>query len=499
MFRKLEYKWLVAIVFVIGMFMDTLDTTIVNVAIPKLGAQLGAGASIQWVATGYMLSLAVWIPGSGWIGDKFGTKKVFLFALTMFTAASALCGAAESVNQLIAFRILQGVGGGMLTPVGTAMLYRAFPPAERARASAVLTIPIVIAPALGPVLGGFIVDNFSWRWIFYINLPIGALGIVFASIFLKEEKQPRSGSFDIMGFLLSGAGLAMLLYGLDLAHEVNEQQAVIYGWSHPFTLAMLGGGALCFSALVFVETRVVKQPMLHLRLFGQRMFRNGNITAFLTFGGFIAGVFLLPFYVQTFRGESALTSGLVQLPQAIGVILVGRVVAIKYPQVGPKRFLLSGVLGASLATLGLLFVGATTPLLVPAALFFVRGVFMAQVFIPLNAATFSQISGRETGNASALYQTTRQIGSSLAVALAFTIMGWRLPIRIKDAVSSLPATADAAAHAAAKAVGQVGAFHDAVLACGIISLLGIVGVLLIRDEDAAASMGKKSDDGAGAH
>ncbi|HPH67723.1 MAG TPA: MFS transporter, partial [Kofleriaceae bacterium] len=172
---------------------------------------------------------------------------------------------------------------------------------------------------------------------------------------------------------------------------------------------------------------------------------------------------------------------------------------LKYPAIGPKRFLLSGVIGASLATFGLVFVGATTSLWVPAALFFVRGVFMAQVFIPLNAATFSKISGRETGNASALYQTVRQIGSSLAVALSFTIMGWRMPIRVNAALAELTTGADGAAHAAATAVGQVAAFHDAVLACSLISLLGLVGVLLIRDEDAAASMGKKSDDGASAH
>ena len=492
MFRKLEYKWLVAIVFVIGMFMDILDTTIVNVALPKLGGQLGSSESIQWVATGYLLSLAIWIPGSGWIGDKFGTKRVFIFALAMFTAASALCGAANSINQLIIFRILQGVGGGMLTPVGTAMLYRAFPPAERAKASAVLTIPIVIAPALGPVLGGFIVDNLSWRWIFYINLPIGLIGLVFAAVFLKEEKQPRTGSFDIYGFILSGVGLALVLYGLDAAHMPK------YGWGSSVTLSTLFGGIACFATLVLVETRV-KEPMLHFRLFRDRMFRNGNLTGFFAFGGFIAGVFLLPFYVQVYRGESALTSGLVQLPQAVGVILVGRIVAMKYPQIGPKRFLLVGVIGASAATFGLIFVGVSTPLYIPAALFFARGVFMAQVFIPLNAATFSQISGRETGNASALYQTIRTVGSSVGVALAFTIMGWRAPTHIKQAVSVLPATADAAAHHTATTVGQVAAFHDAILACAVLSIIGLIGVVLMRDSDAAASMGKKSEASADAH
>ena len=161
--KKIEYKWIVAIAFVLGMFMEILDTTIINTAIPTLAKDFVATpATMEWVILGYLLSLAIFIPSSGWIGDKFGTKKTFLFALTMFTLASMLCGQANTLGQLIAFRLLQGVGGGMLTPVGTAMLYRAFPPEERARASAVLIIPSVIAPALGPVVGGAIVTNTSW-------------------------------------------------------------------------------------------------------------------------------------------------------------------------------------------------------------------------------------------------------------------------------------------------------------------------------------------------
>src|SRR5206468_10678327 len=168
--RRLEYKHLVAIVFITGLFLDILDATVVNVALPTLGRDFGAGAtSLEWVVTGYLLSLAVWIPASGWVGDRFGTKKTFLFALVVFTTGSAACGAAWSVQSLIAFRLLQGVGGGMLTPVGTTMLFRAFPPEERAHASAVLTVPTAIAPARGPVLGGWLVDHASWRWILYVN------------------------------------------------------------------------------------------------------------------------------------------------------------------------------------------------------------------------------------------------------------------------------------------------------------------------------------------
>src|SRR5579884_3887063 len=174
--RRIEYKYLVAAAFVFGAFMEILDTTIVNVALPTLGNEFHATtSSLEWVVTGYLLSLAVWIPASGWIGDRFGTKRTFLFATMMFIVGSALCGRAWSVESLAFFRVIQGVGGGMMTPVGTAMMFRAFTIRERARASAYLAIPTQIAPMLGPLFGGFLVTNINWRWIFYVNVPIGLL------------------------------------------------------------------------------------------------------------------------------------------------------------------------------------------------------------------------------------------------------------------------------------------------------------------------------------
>lgn len=198
----IEYKWIVAVVFVLGLFIDIMDTTIVNVAIPTLASEFNVtGTGIEWLVLGYLLSLAVWIPASGWIGDRFGAKRTFLFALFIFTVASVLCGTANTLGQMIAFRIFQGVGGGMLTPVGTAMLFRAFPPQERARASTVLIVPTVIAPALGPIVGGLLIDNTSWRWIFYVNVPIGVVGLVFGALFLKESKESTAGKFDLPGFV----------------------------------------------------------------------------------------------------------------------------------------------------------------------------------------------------------------------------------------------------------------------------------------------------------
>src|SRR5438270_2903608 len=246
---RLPYKYVVATVFVCGVFMDAMDTTIVNVALPTLSRDFHAStASIEWVILGYLVSLAVWITASGWIGDRIGTKKVFLFALAMFTLASAMCGLAQTEGQLVAFRVFQGVGGGMLVPVGTAMLFRAFPPIERAKASSVLIVPTVLAPAMGPVVGGWLVTDVSWRWIFYVNLPVGVFGFVIGALYLREHREGTAGPFDLGGFVLSGAGLALVLYALS--------EGPLKGWRSAIVLSTGAVGLLMFALLVVVENRV---------------------------------------------------------------------------------------------------------------------------------------------------------------------------------------------------------------------------------------------------
>jgi EmrB/QacA subfamily drug resistance transporter len=203
---KLEYKWLVAIVFMFGLFMDILDSTAVNVAIPRLQDDFHAPLStVEWTVTGYLLSLALFIPGAGFISDRFGTKRTFLVAMATFVIGSALCGQAHSIEQLVAFRFLQGMGGGMMTPVSTAILSREFPGEERAKASALISIPWILAPITGPVLGGYLVTYASWRWIFYINLPVGVIGFVLGLLILREHKEPYAqGRFDVAGLLTAG-------------------------------------------------------------------------------------------------------------------------------------------------------------------------------------------------------------------------------------------------------------------------------------------------------
>jgi EmrB/QacA subfamily drug resistance transporter len=478
-FRSLEYKWLVAAVFVSGLFMDLLDTTIVNVALPTLGRDFHAGnTTLEWVVTGYLLSLAVWIPASGWLGDHFGTKKIFLLALFLFTIGSTMCGESWSIGSLIAFRVLQGVGGGMLTPVGTAMLFRAFPANERAQASSVLAIPVAIAPTIGPILGGVLVDDASWRWIFRVNIPIGILGFLFALTVLKEHTEPNVGRFDLPGFVFAGAGLPLVLFALSRAP--ND------GWTDAWVV-ITGLGGIAFLALtVLVELRV-REPMLTLRLFRDRMFRSANILYFMVAAGLVGVVFLLPLFLQQLRGLSATQSGLTTFPQALGVIAISRFASKSYPKIGPRRMLLVGMAGTAVSTALFLFVGFETSQWWIRAIMFMRGIFFGLSLIPLQAATFSTISPRDTGRASSIFNTNRQVASSFGVAILATV----LTDRTNNHVSSVMARAhelspDQLQSAIVNA--RVDGYHDAYLAGVVFALIGFAATFLIHDEDAAASM-----------
>jgi EmrB/QacA subfamily drug resistance transporter len=469
--RALPLKHVVAIVFVIGTFMDILDTTIVNVAIPAMSEDFGVGrTTIEWVVTGYLCSLAVWIPASGWIGDRFGTKRTFLFALFMFTLASGLCGIAWSVEALIAFRVLQGVGGGMLVPVGTAMLFRAFPPAERARASSILAIPTVVAPALGPVLGGLLVTHASWHWIFLVNVPIGIAGFIFGALFLEEHTEPRAGRFDVWGFVLSGSGLALVLYAL--------AEAPSAGWGSTEVIGTGVVGLVCFALLVFIELRI-PEPMLQLRLYKDRLFRSTNIAMFAASGSLIGLLFLLPLFLQELRGLSALESGLATFPQAIGFMLMARVAGRAYPKYGPRRMLVFGLTFTAVVTTGFVFVDLDTNLWVIRFLMLGRGMGMAFAFIPVQAASFATIPPSDTGRASSLFSTQRQVGAAFGVALLATILSTRTTALVADA---LPHGDIAILNA------QVTAFHQAFLASALLAGAGIIAALFVRDSDAIATM-----------
>jgi EmrB/QacA subfamily drug resistance transporter len=470
--RRVEYKWIVGIVFVFGLFMDLLDMTIVNVAVPTLATEFHATTtSIQWVVTGYLLSLAVFIPVSGWAGDRFGTKRVFMFALAMFVTASLLCGLAWNIETLIAFRVLQGVGGGMLTPVGTAMIFRAFPPAERALASALLAIPAVVAPATGPVLGGYLVEYQNWRAIFFVNIPIGLLGLLVAGLYLREDKQENTGRLDVPGFVLSATGLASVVYALA---EAGQR-----GFDDPRVLLFGAGGISLLAAFALVELRT-PQPMIDMRLFKNRLFRAASAVQLMGQAGLGGALFLLPLFLQLERGMTPLQSGLTTFPQAIGVVTMVQPAGRIYRRYGPRRMMMAGTIGTALSSLMLAVVGLETGAWWIRMIMLFRGWSFALMLIPLQTATFATIASQDTGRASAVFNAVRQVAASLGVALMATTLTNRLAHN--GATLGNPLTSSGAVHA----------FHEAYIVAALLSVIGFFACFLISDRDAAGTMALRS-------
>jgi EmrB/QacA subfamily drug resistance transporter len=444
----------------------------VNVALPTIGRDFKVSpTAVDSISIAFLVSLAVFIPASGWLGDRLGGKRVLLAAIAVFTVASALCGLASSLGELVAFRILQGAGGGMLAPVGMAMLYRAFPPAERLRAAAILTVPTTLAPALGPVLGGLLVTELSWRWVFYVNLPLGVAAFTFGALFLQQQKQDRPGRFDLPGFLLSGLGLGLLMYGVSEGPNL--------GWRRPDVLATIAAGIVLLVAMVVVELRS-PAPMVDLRLLKNRLFGLGNGVIVLASIAFLGTLYAISLYYQDGRGLSALGSGLSTFPEAFGVMggaqLASRVL---YPRLGPRRHLTLGLTGTA-ASIGLLaLLGPQTSLWWARLLLLSLGLFMAQVFVPVQAASFATITPAATGRASAMFNAVRQLGGAVGVAVLTTAIVLVGPVHL----------------VAGHEVANLTAYRVAFLVAAAICLCGVACSLAIRDADAAGTMpGRRGQD-----
>lgn len=463
--RQLDPKVSVSILFVLAMFMSIMDSTIVNVALPTLERQLNApGTSIDAVVIGYLVSLAVVIPVSGWLGDRWGTKRIFLGALVVFTVASALCGAAQNLTMLVIFRIIQGIGGGALTPVGTAILYRTFPPAQRVQVSRILIIPTVLAPATGPVLGGWLVVQFSWHWVFYVNVPVGIAACLFGIFTLQEHREEKAGRFDVTGFLLGGFGLAFLMYALSEGPSV--------GWTSLSIIASAIVGLAMLCAFVVVERRT-SEPMIDLRLFSDRLFRTSNLVSMFSSAGFLGVLFVAPLFLQNGQGADALTSGLTTFPEAVGVVLSTQIVARLYPSVGPRRLMAFGLMGVAVMMAGLSLMQHDTSLWFMRALMFLIGAGMAYAFLPLQAVAFATISSTATGRASAIYNAQRQVGSALGVAILSSVLGFVGPTYLSANGTVLP---------------NLTSYHVAFLTAAVLALIGSGVALSISDRDAAVTM-----------
>ncbi len=458
-------KVAVAVVFVAAMFMSIMDATIVNVALPTIGRDFHAApTSVDSVSIFFLVSLAVFIPASGFLGDRFGGKRVLLAAIVVFTLASALCGIAQDMTQLVVYRVLQGVGGGMLTPVGMAMLYRAFPPEERVRAASVLTVPTAFAPALGPVLGGLLVTDLSWRWVFYVNVPIGLAALAFGLAFLAPDAGRVAHRFDLPGFVLGGAGLGLVMYGFS--------EGPIAGWATRGVLGTIALGAALLVAFTRVERRSA-EPLVDLSLLRDGLLRTGTVVTLLSTAALLGMLYVITLFYQDGRGLSAFGAGLSTFPEALGVMLGAQLASrVIYPRVGPRRHAFVGGLGMAASIAALSGVGAHTSLWVARLVLFMMGLFLAQVFVPVQAAAFATTSPAATGRASTMFNAMRQLGGAIGVA-AFT---------------SVIVAVGATRHVSGHVVANLASYHAALVVAALVALGAALVALKIRDADAAATI-----------
>ncbi len=454
--RSVNQKAVVSAVFVAAMFMNIMDGTVVNVALPTLSRSFAVPiGSVSGVVTAYLVTLAVAMPASRWIGDRFGGRNVLLGAITLFTVASALCGLATTLPELVAFRALQGLGGGILVPVGMTMITRAFPPAERIKANQVLTVPTLLAPALGPVIGGALVDGLSWRWIFYINLPVGVAAVLVGLLFLPAGSEHPPGRFDLPGFLLAASGFPLVMYSLSTG--------AVSGWG---SLAVLGtgvSGLVLLAAFIAVERR--PEPLLRLRLYRDRLFRTTSLTLTAAGAGFMGTLFLVPLYLQNGLGFSAIHSGLSTFTEALGGMMGVQVTTRLYKRVGPRRLMIAGMCG-TVTTIGLMaLAGPSDAFWVIPLLMFFTGCSFGFNMSPAQTANMAGVTAAETGHASTLVNTVRQAGAAAGVALLGTVL--------------------AATGAGAR---DLAGYHLAFLAAAGLMALGVAFACFVNDADAAPTM-----------
>ncbi len=405
----------VAGVVVLGALMSILDVTVVSVAIPTFQSEFDASyARVAWTLTGYTLALATVIPLSGWAADRFGTKRLYMIALTLFTIGSGLCATADTIGELIAYRVLQGLGGGMLMPIGMTIMTRAAGPHRIGRLMAVLGIPMLLGPIGGPILGGWLIDVASWHWIFLINLPIGVIALVYAQLALPKDSPEPSESFDFLGMLMLSPGLALFLYGVSSLPDAGTfAEPEVWG-------PMLVGAAL---VLAFVRHSFRPQhPLLDLRLFRNRRLTVAAVTMFVFIIAFMGAGLLFPSYFLQVRGESTLQAGLLIAPQGIGAMLtmpIAGVLADKVPVGRTVPFALLLIVAGMFTFTQL---DADTSYVLISGSLFVMGLGMGGTMMPIMTSALKTLTGHEVARGTTLLNILQQIGGSVGAAVMSVIL-----------------------------------------------------------------------------
>jgi EmrB/QacA subfamily drug resistance transporter len=398
-----------------GAAMTILDTTIVNVAIERLGVVFDARlAVVQWVASAYLLALAAVIPISGWAVERFGARRAFMGAVAAFVGGSALCGVAWSVESLIAFRVLQGLGGGLVMPVGMTILALAAGPDRMGRVMALVGIPMLLAPAAGPAIGGAILDTVSWRWIFFINVPVGLLTLVLAARHLARGEGERATPLDVTGLALLSPGLALLTAGLT-----------------GVVIAVVPGAALIVAFVVHALR--ARHPLIDLRIFRDRAVAAAAATTFLFGAAFFGSLLLLALYYQVARDLSAFETGLLLVPQGVGAMLTMPVAGKRTDRIGAGKIVLAGVTLVLIGTLPFVLVADDVPGWLLGIGLFLRGAGMGATLMPATAAAYQALPPAAVARAASALETIQRAGASLGIALLAVLLEHALSTRVPGA------------------------------------------------------------------
>ena len=420
--NKSYYKWLVLTVVMIGTFISVLDASIVNVGMPKMMAAFSASVDkIEWILTVYLLVRSVIFPSSGWIADNIGYKKAYNIGLFLFTLGSLLCSLSTNENMLIIFRVVQGAGGGLIMPVGMAIITREFPPEQRGLALGFWGVAAAASISLGPMFGGYLIDRFSWHAIFDINVPIGIIGMIGAWIILREYKRPRYGKFDWIGLISMSVFLVTLLLALSDGNSAWNTG----GWTSMFILTCFFIATISF--IIFLTRELsYENPILDLRILKNRNFGLSNIMFFIFGIAFFGNAFLLPIYLQNSLGYTALQAGLIFFPVGIIQAIMSPVAGKMTDKLNPKIPISIGIILTFLSMYLYKDLSLSTEygdIIVP---LIIRGFGLGFMFVPLSTIAINNIAPEKMAQATGLFNTIRQVGGSFGVAILGTLLTRRV-------------------------------------------------------------------------
>jgi EmrB/QacA subfamily drug resistance transporter len=452
--------WIISGVAMLGAVMSILDTTIVNVALATLGKDLHSSLTqIQWVITAYMLSLAAVIPVTGWASRRFGAKRIFIISLVLFTFGSLLCGLATSDTELILFRVLQGMGGGMIMPLAQIIMADAAGPKRMGRVMGLVAVPMMLAPTLGPLLGGTIIQALNWHWIFYVNLLVGAVAVPLAIRVLPGKSGENTDTLDFTGLALMSTGLVAVTYGL-------AEAGTYHSFTDAHVLAPVLAGLVLIAAFAFHALRV-KHPLLDLRLYRRAHFAAASIVMFALGAAIFGAMILMPLYWQELRGYSVLQTGLLTGPQGLGMAITMPLAARLTERYGGGPVALVGVLATAVMTIPFALIGAHTSVAFLCVTMVLRGAGMGASFMPAMTAAFAALDRSEVSHATPQLNVLNRIGGSIGTTILAVVL----------------ANAERHAHSPAAAAGAFGtAFWWSV---GLAALAIIPCVVLMRAESNA--------------